>query len=128
MLPLYSNIKSRRKELHMTQTELAAKVGYSDKSMISLIEKGGIDIPQSKIVEFAKALDTTPSELMGWEDEPDQDDVIDITAELNNLLTRIEGGKSISIHGKSLDDNTKELLTDSLTNTLKLINAISKNS
>lgn len=66
MLQLYKNIKSRRTELHLTQSELADKMGYADKSMIAKIEKGLVDLPQSKILAFAKALETTPSCLMGW--------------------------------------------------------------
>lgn len=67
MLQLYKNIKARRMELNMTQTELAKKLGYADKSMIAKIEKGNVDLPQSKIIAFAKELQVTPSELMGWE-------------------------------------------------------------
>lgn len=65
MLELYKNIKERRQELKMTQAELAKTLGYADKSMIAKIEKGGIDLPLSKIELFANALDTTPAELMG---------------------------------------------------------------
>lgn len=68
-MDLYSNIKRRRTELGMTQDELAKKMGYSEKSMISKIENGKIDLPQSKIVEFANALGTTPSILMGWRED-----------------------------------------------------------
>lgn len=71
MLELYENIKKRRLELGMTQTELAQKTSYSDKSMIAKIEKGLIDLPQSKIVAFARALEVKPGELMGWDDFPD---------------------------------------------------------
>ena len=63
---LYENIKRKREELRMTQAELAAKTGYADKTMISKIEKGVIDLPQSKIQLFADALNTTPRDLMGW--------------------------------------------------------------
>ncbi len=65
MLQLYKNIKSRRQELGLTQTELALKTGYADKSMIAKIEKGTVDLPQSKIKTFADALETTASDLMG---------------------------------------------------------------
>lgn len=68
MLALYENIKNRRIELNMTQEELADKMGYQGKSMISKIEKGLVDLSQSKILAFAKALNTTPSALMGWTD------------------------------------------------------------
>lgn len=61
-----SIIRSRRIELNMTQEELAKKLGYKSKSTINKIELGINDIPQSKIVQFANALDTTPSVLMGW--------------------------------------------------------------
>ena len=68
MLELYRNIKKRRLELDMTQSDLAKKLGYSDKSMIAKIEKGAVDLSQSKITAFAKALKTTEVALMGWDD------------------------------------------------------------
>ncbi len=67
MLEIGKNIMARRKELGLTQEELAKKLGYKSKSTINKIENGTNDIPQSKIVKFAEALDTTPSYLMGWE-------------------------------------------------------------
>ena len=71
MPKLYDNIKKRRLELGMTQTELAQAVGYSDKSAIAHIESGRTDLTQSKVEAFARALRTTPGSLMGWEeDEP----------------------------------------------------------
>lgn len=68
MLELYKNIRDRRIALNMTQAELAQKMGYADKSMIAKIEKGQVDLPQSKIVAFAKALGVLPRDLMGWSD------------------------------------------------------------
>ena len=70
MLDLYKNIRNRRKELGLTQTELAHRLGYSDKSMIAKIEGGKVDLPQSKIMAFAEALHTSASALMGWDDTP----------------------------------------------------------
>jgi len=67
MLELYKNIKKRRNELQMTQSELAEKMGYADKSMISRIEKGEIDLQQSKILAFAKILNMHPGDLMGYD-------------------------------------------------------------
>lgn len=62
-------IKKRREELKMTQEELAVKLNYKSKTTIAKIENGTNDIVQSKVVEFAKALDTTPAYLMGWSEE-----------------------------------------------------------
>lgn len=71
MLDLYKNIKERRLTLKMSQDMLAELTGYKDRSSIAKIEKGEVDISESKIREFAKALRTTPQELMGW-DEPEK--------------------------------------------------------
>lgn len=66
-----SRIKKRREHLNMSQEELAFKVGYKSRSSINKIEADGRGLPQSKIVAFAKALETTPAYLMGWEKEVD---------------------------------------------------------
>lgn len=68
MSTLYDRIKNRREELNMSQEELANKLGYKSRSSINKIEKGENDIPQSKIVAFASALQTTAGNLMGWEE------------------------------------------------------------
>ena len=68
MLKLYKNIKRYRLEQGMSQSELAAKIGYADKTMISRIENGLVDLPQSKIEEFAKIFGVEPGVLMGWTD------------------------------------------------------------
>ena len=61
-------IRRRREELGMTQEELADKLHYKSKTTIAKIENGTNDIVQSKVVEFAKALRTSPAYLMGWID------------------------------------------------------------
>lgn len=61
-------IRKRREELGMTQEELANKLNYKSKTTIAKIENGTNDIVQSKVVEFAKALKTSPAYLMGWID------------------------------------------------------------
>ena len=71
MIALYRNIKARRKAAKMTQEELAKRTGYTDRSSIARIEKGEIDLPQSKIKQFADALGTTPAQLFGWDAEPE---------------------------------------------------------
>ena len=62
-------IKQRREALNMTQEELALKMGYKSRSTINKIELGINDIVQSKVIKFAKVLDTSVSYLMGWQDE-----------------------------------------------------------
>lgn len=69
---LGERIKLRRKQLKMSQTDLARLTGYSDKTAISKIENGINDLNQTKIVLFAKALRTTHQYLMGWIDDPSE--------------------------------------------------------
>ena len=70
---VYKNIKKTRQEKGLSQNELARRVGYADKTMISHIENGKIDISTSKLEEIAKALNVSPGYLLGWTDNPDPD-------------------------------------------------------
>ncbi len=61
-------IKLRRKEIGMSQTDLANEVG-STKQNIYKYENGIItNIPSDKIEAISAALCTTPAYLMGWDD------------------------------------------------------------
>ncbi|WP_304159072.1 helix-turn-helix domain-containing protein [Fusobacterium ulcerans] len=71
-MTIYDRIKERREKLGLTQEELAKELGYISRSSIAKIESGKVDIPQSKILSFAKALKTTPSYIMGWVEENEQ--------------------------------------------------------
>jgi len=62
-------IRKRREHLGMTQDELAKKLGYKSRSSINKIELNERNLTQSKIVAIANALETTPSYVMGWEEE-----------------------------------------------------------
>lgn len=64
-------IKAKRKELKWSQRELADKMGYSNHSTVVRAESGQIDLPQSRILQFAEVLGVTPGFLMGWEQEPE---------------------------------------------------------
>lgn len=67
-------VKIRREELGMSQEELATKVGYKSKSSINKIELGFRVLTQSKIKVIADALETTPSYIMGWDEESRQNE------------------------------------------------------
>ena len=68
-MTLYERIRELRTGLGMSQDDLARAMGYKDRSMITKIESGKVDISQKKIVAFARALNTTPAYLMGWTDD-----------------------------------------------------------
>lgn len=66
-LSIGERIRKRREELGYSQEELARMIGYTSRSTINKIESGRIDIAQSKIEKFSKALDIPPVILMGWD-------------------------------------------------------------
>lgn len=66
---LADKLKQLRREKRMTLEELADAVGTS-KQTIHRYENGVItNIPPERVVAIAKALGTTPANLMGWESE-----------------------------------------------------------
>ena len=87
MLELYENIRKYRKELGMSQAELAKKTGYNDRSSIAKIERGDVDLPQSKIILFANALNVSPGELMGNVEGDDRVQIIGHQKEYYNPET-----------------------------------------
>jgi transcriptional regulator with XRE-family HTH domain len=68
-MTIYERIKYLRENLNMSQQELAAKVGYKDKSAISKVERGDRDINQTMIKKYANALGVTPTYIL-FGDEP----------------------------------------------------------
>lgn len=75
MLKLYENIRMYRKQAHLTQDELARRVGYTDRSSIAKIEKGLVDLSQTKIKQFADIFGVSASTLMGGENSIDTNPV-----------------------------------------------------
>lgn len=147
------NIKARRKQLNMTQQELANKLGYKSVSTIAKIEAGKNDIPQSKIIAFAKALDTTAGALMGlsFEGIPNiveleysgVDNAIQkalheksqltyrderqIAADLEKMLADLDNQNAMAAMGGTVeDDEDRELLRASLLATMRLAKKIAK--
>ena len=67
------NIKRRRKQIGMSAETLADRLGLSP-STIYRYEKGEIEKVDSAIIpKIAEALNTTPAEIMGWEDTEPED-------------------------------------------------------
>lgn len=90
-------IKEKREQLSLTQEELAKRIGSSNRSTISNYEQGARSFKQSQIAMFAKALNTTPAYLMGWEDEPipQYDNIHPIKKKSFSLLGEIACGVPI---------------------------------
>ncbi len=91
MAEIGKRIREKRESINMTQEELAIKLGYKNKSTIAKIENGTNDIVQSKVVEFANALNTTVSYLMGWDNN---------VGPITNEVKHKKYGKTINVLGR----------------------------
>ena len=88
-------IKQRRLEMKWSQRELCRRMEYKDHSTIAKIEAGKVDIPQSRIVQFAEVLGVSVAYLMNWEEVQKKNDTLsDIVLRLrtadNDLLDLID--------------------------------------
>ena len=116
MVQLYKNIRDRRNELGLTQTDLALKLGYADKSMIAKIEKGLVDLSQSKVMAFAEALEMSASELMGWADDDSSIDAVSKDRSLSeDEVALLDDYQKLNSYGK---EKAREYLSD-LTDNVK---------
>ena len=135
-MELYENIKHRRKSLKLSQDELAKLTGYTDRTSISKIEAGKVDLPQSKIRLFAQALQTTEGELMGTtsntpspakQTQLSPKEERDIARQLEATLSELSNPNSaLMFDGEPLDDETRELLRASLENQFRMARIIAK--
>lgn len=110
MLKLYENIKENRVAKGWSQSELARRVGYSDKSMISKIEKGVVDLSQSQIKKFADVFGVSMADLFGSV----EDTLIEMSARprknTRDILYRDADGHSYTITVVEENDTFKNIL------------------
>ena len=59
-------IKRRRKELGLSQSELASRLGYKDHSTLAKVETGVNDITIDTLFKYAKALDISATDLLRY--------------------------------------------------------------
>ena len=69
-------IKDCRARLGLSQRDLAEKMGYKNHSVIARIEAGKVDLPQSRLDQFAQVLGVSHGYLLGLvtEDESKKND------------------------------------------------------
>lgn len=109
-------IKARRVEMKLSQRELSQRMGYSNHSTVARIEAGKVDIPQSRIVQFAEVLNTSVAHLMGWEEVKKNNDVI------ADIIVRMR----IDIDFLSVVETLNGLDAEKLTSVRQMLDAFGK--
>lgn len=132
METIYDRIKKLRNDFGWSQEELAKKVGYAEKTSIAKIEAGKVDLPQSKIVAFAKALNTTTTYLLDGELEHQSTltskDNRDIKKDLEHLMEKLSNQEygPAAYDGEEIPEADLELFEGQLELMLRRLKAINK--
>lgn len=107
-------IKERRKQLGLTQTELAERLGLTSKAAISTVENNKEKMTIDRVEKYAEALDTTTAYLMGHISRPDRHKgphrIIDVTPTINIIQKSFEEAiERGELEAPYYDDETAEM-------------------
>ena len=117
-----------RKEQQLTQAQLAQKLGVG-RTTVNGYEQGIISPPPDKIKMMSEIFDVTTDYLIGKSDDRllTVKDNNDIAEKMKDLLHTIELSQNdLTFNGQELDDITRQLLIQSLQNSLEIGKTISK--
>lgn len=117
-----------RKELKLTQAQLAQKLGVG-RTTVNGYEQGIISPPPEKIKMMSEIFDVTTDYIIGKSDDRllTVRDNNDIAEKMKDLLQTIELSQNdLTFNGQELDDITRQLLIQSLQNSLEIGKTISK--
>lgn len=106
-MDLGTKVKILRKSLGMTQNDLAKMCGYKSLTTINKIELGINSVPLNTVEKLAKALQTTPSYLMGWENDESK---ISKTEHIHTLPTLSEEDEEMLNTYLELSDDSKRVV------------------
>ncbi|MBC2148135.1 helix-turn-helix domain-containing protein [Listeria booriae] len=122
-------IKHARKNKNLTQKQLAQKIHVSSQVM-SNFERGYTEISAEQIKNIAEVLDVTADYLLGKTNIPDKNpnywelnnkDEKFIEARLEELINDLGSNEAIAFSkDDEIDEETKQLLVQSLENSLRL--------
>lgn len=119
-------IRQLRKDNKITQTELG-KILNVEKSTISMYENNNTQPPSQTLALIAKYFNVSTDYLLGNETPPKfkpqltDKDKKDIAKQVEDMLDGLDADNPISfqLDGNEIDDDTRELLRQSLQNALE---------
>ncbi len=115
-MKLGEKIRQKRKELGLTQEELANMVGYTSKSTITKIENNKIDVSMDKIELIANALNVSPQFFTNWNSNNEYSVEILSDEQKVKLEHYIESSNVMYFNGSVDDsDDNKKIIRDALT-------------
>lgn len=122
IMTLGEKIKARRIELGLSVDEVAERID-KNRATVYRYENSDIgDIPTGVLETLAKALSTTPAQLMGWDDDGlTARDKKDVAKAMEQFIAQLGDPKqALMFDGEPLDDESRDLLLSSLEHSLGL--------
>lgn len=120
-MTINERIKNRRIKLNMTLEEVGKIVGIT-RQTIQRYESGVIsNIPSDKIELLAKALQTSPAYLMGWEDKD-----VDLTEAIDALTIGVDNKTRTALRIAASFSDEEWALLDKIVG--KIVKGIDKNT
>lgn len=127
MSEFYKRLKSLRKERQKNQVELAELLGVT-RATISAYETNKIMPPYDKLKMLADYFSVSVEYLTGQNDSKDaESQSIDVSESLRMLLNQLYEDSDLTVDGVELDKVSKELLVNSIENSLKLGKLLAQN-
>ena len=112
MTTMGERIKRRRKEISLTQSELAERLGYTGKAAISRIERGENNFPLNSIEAWEKALHTTRDYLLSKSDMNDLNGQSFTWTARDNAMNKIDAGDTVKLDKTSAAQSGDLVLAD----------------
>lgn len=106
-MEIYERIKARRKELGLSAEEVADKIGVSAATYYRYESNDIKKLPTDVLTDLAKVLHTTPSFLMGW-DENISPEEQELQEYLEELRTRPEMKMLFSLSKKATKEEVEQ--------------------
>jgi len=125
MSEFYKRLKMLRKKEQKNQEDLAALLNVT-RATISAYETNKIMPPYDKIKMLADYFNVSVEYLTGVSSEEDSSPV-DVSETLRLLLNQLHEDSDLTIDGITLDEHSKELLVNSIENSLKLGKLLAQN-
>lgn len=128
-------LKELRESLGISQARLAEEIGVS-QSTVAMWEAGKNTPEHANLQKIAKLFDVSMGELLdddpqkkptrGEADELTEKDERDIEKRLEAMLASMDNDSGLMFSGEPLDDETRELLAESLRNSMRMARVIAK--
>ena len=121
-----NRIKQERERQNLSQKELASKTDIN-VSVMNRIESGERSVRDDEILKISKVLNVTTDYLLGnetpakFKPQSTDKDKKDIAKQVEDMLDGLDADNPISfqLDGNEIDDDTRELLRQSLQNALE---------